>query len=388
MNIREIKTRVHEMLDATYRNEADAKPVDNIVRIEEEGFLRVQDAVQIAKTCTDKQLFVSFRAAGRATLDKINKGCPCKGHKIMDKSIKESGGRWTYIAPVNPLLGATPEAVLASLKGFVGHPYIPRNEDGSVDFESADRPPVRIYRPDGTVDRVIYHLDGIYVLPQAVDPKAKSACEFAILDAATITDQALNLAYTGDYDMHDLIWKGVRPSANSPEELSSIDYLNSAILKKDVNRAENVKLGKSERYHKSPYALIRHGAQTAFFDYLTTDKGEAELKEKLEENLRAIGTENYVSRLPFGNLVVKIDEHIAMFDDKGKAYLLNGVGAVYNFYLRHKLLDQIPFYNFFEALHGITAYKKEIEEFAAYINTLLSVNLKVIDRSSDYPWRG
>lgn len=387
MTIIDIKASVEKMLLEKFGSAEEAKPVKTWIELENNGFVREQDAAAIAETCSKKKLFVSFRAAGKPTLDCIKAGHPCKGHKIMDKSIKKSGDCWTYAAPINPILGERPEAVLTALQGYVGHPYIPLKADGTVDFDTPVRPPVKRYKPDGSVGRVVYHLDGVYVLPDS-QPKAASVCEFAILDATSITPENLKSAYTGDYDMHDLICNGRRPLANTPDELSSMDYLNHAMIAKDKFRATKVDLLGKERFHKSPYALIRHGAQTAFFDYLTTDKGEAELKKRLEENLRAIGTEGYVSMLPYGDMVVKIDENIAMFDQNGKAYMLHGVGQIYRFYVKHNLLDQIPFYNFFDALHGFDEYKMDIERFAAYINALLSVNSGLIHHTSDYPWRG
>lgn len=388
MTILEIKDQVKAMLKEQYEHAEMAKPVDNLLDLENKGFVRKQDAEAISSACKKYDLFVSFRAAGKATLDRINQGHPCKGHKIMDKSIKKPGDYWTYLAPVNAALGASDNAILTTLEGYVGQPYIPRKADGSVDFDATDRKPMKLYKPDGSMAGAIYHLGGVYVLPTASQSKTASACEFAILDATTITPTDLTTAYTGDYDMHDLICNGRRPLANTPEELSSMDYLNFAMISKDRIRSAKVDLKGKERHHKSPYALIRHGAQTSYLDYLTTDKGEAELKVKLEENLRKIQTDGYVSMLPFGDSVVKIDKNIAVFDNKGKAYILNEVGQIYKFYAKNNLVDQIPFYNFFDTLHGIVRYAEEIERFAAYINALLSVNMGLIDRKSDYPWRG
>lgn len=393
MNILEIKTRVRAMLEATYSGQAEAKSAKDTALFEQEHFMRKQDTEALCAVCKEKNIFVSFRDAGEDTLLRIAQGHPCKGHKIMDKSIKISGGEWTYQVSANPALGATDAAVYEQLRGFVGHPYIPRKADGSVDQEATDRKPRAIYNSDGKVDRLIYYLDGVYVLPAGADPKRPSDCEYAVFDARTVAPDQLRRAYTGDYDMHDLIVGGTRPLADTPEEHSAIDTLNKALFKKDAVRqkaADYDKLIKdpTRRTYNSPYALIRHGAQTSFFDFLLSSEGDPELTRKLQENLARIGQVDYVSMLPFGNTIVRIAEKIAMFDNKGKIYLLEGVGQIYTFYEKKGLLDQIPFYNFFDVLHGMPQYKKEIEEFAAYINALLSVNRKLIDHTSDYPWRG
>lgn len=392
-NILEIKTSIRKMLDETFKGKEEAKSISDPAVLEREHFMRKQDAEALCAVCKENKFFVSFRDAGEDTLLRIAQGHPCKGHKIMDKSIKISGGDWTYQVSANPALGATDAAIYEQLRGFVGHPYIPRNADGSVDQEATDRKPRAIYSSDGKVDRLIYYLDGVYVLPAGADPKRPSDCEYAVFDARTVAPDQLRRAYTGDYDMHDLIVKGTRPLANTPLEHSAIDMLNKALLKKDAVRqkaADYDKLIKDSkrRTYNSPYALIRHGAQTSFFDFLLSSEGDPELTKKLQENLARIGQADYVSMLPFGNSVVRIADKIAMFDDKGKIYLLEGVGQIYTFYEKKGLLDQIPFYNFFDVLHGMPQYKKDIEDFAAYINALLSVNRKLIDHTSDYPWRG
>lgn len=380
MNIHDIREDVKTMLAEVYKDAEEVDTPASPVEIEAAGFMRKEDAEAIRTLCKSKALFVSFRAAGPDSLQRIRQGCPCKGHDIMDKSIKISKGRWTYQAPDNANLGTDEDAVLEALKGYVGCPYIPRKRDGSIDYEAPERAPKIVNRnPDGTID-AIFHLDEVYVLPTGPNPKERSGCSYAKLSAQTLSPRDLVNAYTGDYDMHDLILKTGRPLATTPDENDAIDLLNKALLDADKHRNANVSLKIGERRCKSPYALIRHGAQTSFFDFLTSNKGEENLKPEMISILGRMKKENYVPRLPYGSSVVKIDDHIAMFDNTGKIYILKGVGQIYKFYLRKELINFIPFYNFFDALYQNETCRPKIASYASYINEILTVNLGLIKR--------
>lgn len=374
MRIHEIKEDMLAILADAYQTASNPKEVTDLTKIESEGFMRKKDADSIINCCKSNKMSVSFRVAGTDTIQRIAEGHPCKGHDIKDKSIKKgTDGVWTYLAPDKSVLGVQDDSILEKLKGFVGSPFIPQ-EKGQVDLLAQKGTSRVILNTDGSIKKIIYQLNEIYLLEEDTDAKGMiKSNSYSKIKVHALNTANIARAYTGDYDMHDLFVRGRRALATTPEEQSAIDRLNLAILNASKERSlkAHKMIGSKDRLLKSPYALIRHGAQTSFFDYMLSGVGEADLRENME-NL----TDTH--SLPAEKIVVKIDEKIAMFSDTGKVYILNGVGEIYKYYAFFKLLDQVPFYNFFEDLKKHKTHKHTIEAYASYIQSILRTNLGAI----------
>lgn len=330
MNINQIRKEVLEMMDQKYGSSTVLLSKVNDRQIEEMNFMRVKDAQAIRECCRRNQLQVSFREAGKNTIDRIKQGNPCKGHDIMDKSIKEVGGRWTYNTNEN----------LDQLKGLIGY----SNSEGQ--------------------------LGGVWVLEDGKSMKKDLGDRSAI---------KFNDAFTGDYDMHDLIKKGNRIVAATPDEHSAIDQLNGSILRKNIEgvsdhqnpdmKRERLVNGTGKRSYLSPYSLIRHGAQTSFMCYMLSTDGRTDLNEAMKESLQC-------ELLPAEDKVLKIDGNILMFDEFGEAYLLDSVRHIYHYYKNKNLLMQVPFYYFFHDLRRIDSNKVHLEKYTEYINTICLAKIR------------
>lgn len=371
-----MRNDVWAMLDESCAGGGSIAEADDSV-IMEAGFMRAQDARALSAACRKNDIVVSFRAAGADTIRRIEEHHPCKGHEILHKTIKPAAAGWTYLlsddAGCDSSLGAGRDGVFETLRGFVGKPYVPLLPDGSPDMDSADRPPV--LAADGR--SLLFHLDGVYLL----NTDRKSRSSHTVKPLRELLPADLPNAYTGDYDMHDLICKGRRVLATTPEEQSALDKLNLAILAADSVRSARVETRK--RCHESPYALIRHGAQTSYFDFLLSCKGEAEMRKAFaqkrkeradaEKRAKAAGTEPApdMPMLPFGDSVIKIDDRIAVFDNKGRMFILQGAAAVYRFYRDAGLRDEIPFYYFFHALRQDSRYAGRIDRHIRSLNGIL-----------------
>lgn len=274
--------------------------------MQENGFLLKEHSEVLRRYCQKNNCHISFRAAGSDTLERIRQGNPCKGHDIMDKSIKKKQENWTYKMPQGKN-----ENELENYKGLVGY---------STEKTSNDVP----------------ELAGIWGLENGKTVKIE-------LDKVETNQSKQTKYFTGDYDMHDLVKNGTRVLAGTPDENSLIDGLAIKLLKTpNLER----KLDPEQRAFKSRYFLIRHGAQTNFISFLLSHLGETELKKDISTWKK----ENIPPRLPKADNVTKIDENVIMYDPKGKVYLLKRVGEVYKYYEHANLLNQIPFYFFIEDL--------------------------------------
>jgi hypothetical protein len=156
--------------------------------------------------------------------------------------------------------------------------------------------------------------------------------------------------------MHDLIKGDARILSTTPDEHSTIEAINNALA--GTRKAQITSTSTGKRNFESPYALVRHGAQTSFISYLLSGAGGAELKI------------SNTARIPYEDQVTHIDGPIAVFDSIGKAYILASIAEVYWYYRKNGLLDQIPFYYFFKDLRA--NYPKQIQEHTDTLNGLLS----------------
>ncbi len=327
MRIEDIRSKVLETLKKEFPTTSTLYPATDD-QIEKAHFMRAKDAKAIRECCARHQLQVSFRAAGADTITRIKDGNPCKGHTIMDKSIKQAGdGSWTYVAAADKL---------NKLRGFIGH--------------KDDLPP-----EDANYNR----LTGVWML----EHPQKEVC--VAPERVTGTEKT---AFTGDYDMHDLLFKWNRIVAGTPDEHSYVETLNNALLAGDADRKAHVvaTLGGTERNFHSPYALIRHGAQTSYMSFLLSNEKELAKCLEIVKEQEAQGKICLVAE----QSVVNISDSIVMFESDGNAYILSGLKEVYSYYASRGLLQQIPFYYFFKFLKG-TPVSGEIIGFINDINRLL-----------------
>lgn len=319
MNIKEIKENVLKMMEDKYKGNPTFTAVTD-EEIENNYFLRKEDATALKKCCKKHGFIVSFRKAGQHTLSRISEGNPCKGHDITNKSIKEKGNAYTY---------EIDEASFKKYKGLIGF---------SDDNDSK--------------------LKGLWKL------QAKRGTKVLMVEVNKLAD--LTECFTGDYDMHDLIKNNNRILAATVDEMSAIDQLNNAMLANETGRKEKVtkSIGEGGRSYSSPFALIRHGAQTSFISYLLSEEGKSELKVP------------DTARLPLEGVVTTIDPDIVVFTASGEAYILKTIAEVYNFYKKFDLLKQVPFYNFFDDLKKDERNKVKLDEYTRYINGILKKSLR------------
>lgn len=370
-NFREAKEAMKGLLEKCYAT-APSPSIASLTdgEVEEKGFMRAQDAEQVRKVASKDGYYVSFRVAGANTLKRIAGGNPCKGHNIMDKSIKQTdrpnAGDWSYI------LSANDKKIF---EGLVGQP-----KDKTI-------------KPS--------QLSGIWALqmPVSLDKDLKKR---KTTDAVLTLEEArkqIGYCYTGDYDMHDLMnAKGARIVPETIDERAAIDQLNRNLLKNDLPRwhsalrdlknkgilskdlmpypkatdvlPEPVLKEVVGNYVKSSYALIRHGAQTSYMDFMFSDPDKKELikmnNKALKDNLSMVLDEHPV---------ITIDPHIVMFTLRGEAYELKGLSQIYTFYKKEDLLNNIPFYYFFGALDKMTTLSPKdkvlLNECKTFIDNIL-----------------
>lgn len=147
----------------------------------------------IEKASIEGKFAVTFREAGKATLDKLKLGAAAKGHDILEKTIKESSVRKSYKEKSEEALRWIKNA---QIEGYVGHwdkntgllkgIYLSESIEGAKKLEdNRDKnQPTQFYWP---VDTASEHslkesLQGL---------KARKDWE--------------KISFTGDYDMHDMI---------------------------------------------------------------------------------------------------------------------------------------------------------------------------------------
>lgn len=311
----EMRSAMMEMMAEAYQPQPIiAELTDD--QIEGAFFMRKKDAEAIRDCCKKNNLKVSFRSAGSDTIVRINSNNPCKGHTILDKSIKKKDGLWTYVG--------TPDT-LERLKGLVGF---------------------------GDTNKT---LKGVWSLVGGMEKK---------IDLGNLNQSNIASSFTGDYDMHDLIKNNNRILATTPDEHSIIEFLNNAMLLKDPTRKENVDRTKGVgRNYESPYALIRHGAQTSFMSFLLTNDGKKDM-------LKALQADN-LAKLPYEDQVMNIDSNIVMFDENMHAFHLDSISKVYWYYINNKLEKQIPFYFFVKDLKNTPKFKARLDGFATDINKMI-----------------
>ncbi|AWK41553.1 Insecticial toxin [Photorhabdus laumondii subsp. laumondii] len=193
---------------------------------------------------------VSFRAAGKPTLEALGKGAAAKGHDILEKTIKPGSIEKAY--PENEASDVIKKVREAGIEGYVGHW---NKETGRLEgiYMSSGHG-----LPNGQVNGKIYPID-LNNLEASLAP-LKEKKNWAALP------------FTGDYDMHDMISFTTQPHSvpsNSSEEKKIIDRINEYIAKSDSNRP----------FEDIEHNVIRHGPQVSYPAF-AMDKEKKEIKER------------------------------------------------------------------------------------------------------------
>jgi len=323
VTVEKMKQKVLAALEERYRNGTPAASC-SMQEVEDRGFLLKEHAEAVSKVCSRNGYSISFREAGEATLARIREGHPCKGHRIMDKSIKQTAAGWTYNAPAD---------ILSAYRGLVGFKTAEDDDSLAGLWIENDNQPTQV-----PLDAVSGQVDK---------------------------------AYTGDYDMHDLFKfasdEYKRITADTVDESAPIDLFNhwmAQAIDDDRRKAVTAIEDKKQRATVSEYSLIRHGAQTSFMCYLHGVAGSKELLKYMQTQNPEDG-----EKVPWQDTVMNISRSICMFDKDGQAYILDAPEKIYWYYKTRGLLKQIPFYYFFKDLAGTPGIP--VSEYAETLNRYL-----------------
>ncbi|EEZ9256840.1 hypothetical protein ACMS87_004188 [Escherichia coli O35:H4] len=189
---------------------------------------------------------VSFRAAGKYTLEAIAKGAAAKGHNILEKTIKPSSIEKVYGKMAKEKWSMLKQA---GLTGYVGH--WEHNELKGIYMSSC-------HSLDNFVQSHIYPID---MRTQATLDKS--------IDSLRLSKNWEEQLFTGDYDTHDMItFRGAgRPRSvlvNSMEEKMIINAINMEVSKIDPRRP----------FNSVEYNVVRHGPQVNFSSYMLAHESQ------------------------------------------------------------------------------------------------------------------
>lgn len=258
--------------------------------LENRGFLLKEDAKSIYDYVNSKNIMVSFRNAGSATLNQLKRGAAAKGHDILDKTIKAKSLGLPGDSPgdLNAALNSAINAPTGSnhtwdlLGGFVacwcGNVPIGLylSKFACKEWECNDWKSEDVTDKKGVVHKVL-------MLDQS--------SEFINRLKTKYGEKFPRLFYTGDYDMHDLIQLAGAGSSIVPSDSKSehdiITEINQRIYKNlrdnntvDYNhvRADSMETTINEKdREKQEYQMIRHGAQVSYLAHM----GSAEPSEEI-----------------------------------------------------------------------------------------------------------
>ncbi|AZE48349.1 Putative insecticidal toxin complex [Pseudomonas chlororaphis] len=185
---------------------------------------------------------VSFRSAGKATLDALARGAAAKGHNILEKTIKKSSIEKAYGVKDAPNMLAAVRS--AGIEGYVGQ------------WVNNDTELAGIYLSgENEHDNPIYPIDMKNLESSLASLKSN--------------ENWSKIPFTGDYDMHDLItFRGAgRPRTvltDSKEEQDIIDMMNREVAAVDTNRPFDVKQRNT----------VRHGPQVNYLSHMVASESK------------------------------------------------------------------------------------------------------------------
>ncbi len=218
-------------------------------RVIEKSFVTKSHMKAIKDACDMFNMVVTFREAGEFTVAALNRGSGCKGHDILEKTIKPSTLKSTY------KLTNEQEKVIKDedLMGIVGHLDKEKNTLGGVYsslYEHGD---------NGQVNAKIIPLDS-----ETVESLRSSILSMKIELGENWRQKLLS----GDYDTHDVLvkcgqssYKVVKPE--SREESEAIENMNIYVAAYDKTRPFHPYHPHSDHIDQTRH-VIRHGAQVNY----------------------------------------------------------------------------------------------------------------------------
>ncbi|MCX8960867.1 hypothetical protein EHW64_06680 [Erwinia psidii] len=200
------------------------------------------------EVATEKGNFaVSFRKAGKATLNALKNGAAAKPHSILEKTIKESSLSKYYPQNKDEMMAKVHNA---GIEGLVGH----WDEKKGL---------VGIYLTNNMqLENVMTTSEGIFIYPVDINQLDTS------LHALKQHKNWIKNCYTGDYDMHDLIVFNHAGRPRTPligkEEEDLIKKLNQEIKRTDALRSHD----------SATHRAVQHGAQINYATYMIKNNFE------------------------------------------------------------------------------------------------------------------
>nr|WP_261278478.1 RHS repeat domain-containing protein [Serratia quinivorans] len=207
-------------------------------------FVSASHMAAIEQASIKMNFAVSFRAAGIATINALEKGAAAKGHDILEKTIKESSLRNFYPETFDSVYETVASA---GILGYVGHWEKGKGLTGI--YMSSDH---------GLGEQV---RDKIF-------PINMSNLEESLAPLKTQKGWE-SLPFTGDYDTHDMLtYRGAgHPRtvlSDSAEEQGIIDSINHAVAGIDAHRP----------FEDIEHNVIRHGAQVNFVSHMAAHEAD------------------------------------------------------------------------------------------------------------------
>ncbi|WP_274718973.1 Insecticial toxin [Xenorhabdus bovienii] len=216
----------------TYKN--DPKIIEQV----EQKFIWRGHREAIEEASIKGNFAVSFRAAGKPTLEALSQGAAAKGHDILEKTIKQSSIEKAYGDQASDVLDKVRKA---GIEGYVGH-WVVSAEKSGEELKG-------IYMSSG------HGLSDKQVKGKIYDFDLNNLD--ASLSALKEQDKWAALPFTGDYDMHDMISFTTQPHSvpsDSPAEKKIIKLINQYVAKSDPNRP----------FEDIEHNVIRHGPQVSY----------------------------------------------------------------------------------------------------------------------------
>lgn len=323
MNIQECKKIVSDLINGKYQKHLKLNTCKT-EDLEKNGFLLKEHADAISESAKKHSLIVVFRQTGIDSLQRIKNGNPCKGHALLNKTVKIKNGKKTYICKND---------VFEKVIGLVGYGH-------------------------GKDDELI--LEGLYAYENNKIVRKK------IDEVSLNNSEEMKKFFTGDYDMEDLFttYNGItqRALAATPEEKSAINYMNNSIDRLGKRKNDEIS---EEDTTLCEYSVIRHGAQSTHISLLLSESGNKELACIID---KAVEAKKTLMQYLEGKTVF-VDCPLCAVDKNGEWYILNNMNEIVSFYENNKLIQYIPFYYFLKDLKKDNPQK--IEEIERYISNLL-----------------
>lgn len=244
------------------------------------NYVLEEDIIPISEVTKKKNFAVSFRDAGKYSLDKLAAGAGAKGHKILEKTIKPSSVGEEFEKYCEDQKKAAesqsknPETNPETLfKDYIKITYIEGIEGLVAHWENGEV--VGLYLTtkgkryfegiDSFRDRIEYYNDVPVLCIKGLSSKEmlfpKKSGEVPTSDDNSNWETYF---FTGDYDMHDLynrIGQGSTIPSDSEDERMHIRYLRDA-----MSGGEKI---------ESEYMKIQHGPQVSYIAHnLDLEPGE------------------------------------------------------------------------------------------------------------------